>query len=314
MNSSQETLVDNRTTFPITDTMFPKVWSPFTLDLAKKKGVFPCDYMDYFEKIKETSLPPKEAFFNTLAKQHISDEAYAHAQHVRNEFGCRILRDYHDVYLATDVFTLADVVEQFRNICMDTYQLDPAHYYISPGLAWDAASRYTQVELDTISDYDMYLFMEHDFQWVPETEFPDVMQVADDASKGYILKVDLEYPEELHDTHNDYPLAPQTKHITPEIDAITLFRSVRKFAEDEGETCFIAVESVKTVLKMIKPIYTGFSKLELFKLWMYQFHYDVILKQYGPEKDRFMFTDTDSPTYHIETEDVYHDMKENEDN
>ncbi|PFX11926.1 hypothetical protein AWC38_SpisGene24193 [Stylophora pistillata] len=207
---------------------------------------------------------------------------------------------------------------------MDMYQLDPAHYYISPGLAWDAASRYTQVELDTISDYDMYLFMEHgirggismithrnaqannkyppdydasqpysyimyydannlygwamsqllpvtDFKWVPQMEFPDVMQVADDASEG-------------------------------------------KFVEDEGETCFVAEELLKTVLKRIKPIHTGFSMLELSKLWMYQFHYDVILKQYGPEKDRLLFTDTDSMTYHIETEDVYHDMKENEDN
>lgn len=63
-------------------------------------------------------------------------------------------------------------------VCLATYDLDPAHYYIAPGLAWDAALKSTQIKLD--------------------------------AETGYILEVDLEYPQRPDDTHNDYPLAPET--------------------------------------------------------------------------------------------------------
>ena len=46
--------------------------------------------------------------------------------------------DYHDLYLKSDVLLLADVFENFRKTCLKHYNLDPAHYYTSPGLAWDA--------------------------------------------------------------------------------------------------------------------------------------------------------------------------------
>ncbi|VDI78522.1 Hypothetical predicted protein [Mytilus galloprovincialis] len=93
------------------------------LDLLLRKGVYPYDYMDSFERLQETQLPPKEAFFSTLTGEHISDEDYAHAQKVWEAFGCKTMRDYHDLYLETDVVLLTDVFENFRKICMEQYMV-----------------------------------------------------------------------------------------------------------------------------------------------------------------------------------------------
>ena len=55
--------------------------------------------------------------------------------------------DYHDLYLKTDILLLADVFETYRKTCLKVYGLDPAHYYTSPGLSWDALLKHSDVEL-----------------------------------------------------------------------------------------------------------------------------------------------------------------------
>lgn len=75
-------------------------------------------------------------------------------------FQCQTLQDYHNLYLLTDTLLLADVFENFHTICLEKYQLDPAHYYAAPGLAWDAALKYTDMKLDTLTDINQHLFIE----------------------------------------------------------------------------------------------------------------------------------------------------------
>ena len=65
------------------------------------------------------------------------------------------MRDYHDLYLKSDVLLLADVFENFRDVCLTKYELDPAWYYTAPGLAWDAALKKTKVELELLADREM---------------------------------------------------------------------------------------------------------------------------------------------------------------
>ena len=72
----------------------------------------------------------------------------------------KTLQYYHDLYNEADVLLLADVFENFRDICIKNYKLDPAHYYTAPGLAWDAALKVTKVELELLSDIDMLLMVE----------------------------------------------------------------------------------------------------------------------------------------------------------
>ena len=102
---------------------------PSKVDLLLKKGVYPYDYMNSWSKMDETSLSSKDDFYSKLNDEHISDEDYARAQTVWAEFGIQILGEYHDLYMTTDVLLLADIFENFRDICLRDYDLDPCHYF-----------------------------------------------------------------------------------------------------------------------------------------------------------------------------------------
>ena len=128
--------------------------------LLTRKGVFPYDYVSSIDKLSETCLPPKDEFYSKLNDADISDEDYKHAIKVWNKFGCKTIKDYHDLYLKPDVLLLADVFENFRSTCLKHYKLDPAHYYTSPGLAWDACLKTTGQYLELLSDYDMLMMFE----------------------------------------------------------------------------------------------------------------------------------------------------------
>ena len=130
------------------------------LDLMKKKGVYPYDYMDSFSRFNETSLPKREDFYSILNDTDISEDDYKHAQDVWDAFKIKNLGEYHDLFLKTDVLLLADVFENFRETCLHYYKLDPCHYITSPGLSWDAMLKMTKINLDLICNIDMQLFIE----------------------------------------------------------------------------------------------------------------------------------------------------------
>ena len=92
--------------------------------------------------------------------EDISDEDYAHAQKVWNVFEIKNLGEYHNLYVQSDTLLLADVYENFRNMCLEKYQLDPSHFLSAPGLAWQACLKKTEVKLELLTDYDMILMIE----------------------------------------------------------------------------------------------------------------------------------------------------------
>ena len=87
-----------------------------------RKGVYPYEYMDSWERFNETSLPPKKDFYSELTLEDISDKDYEHAQKVFKEY-CTDLGDYHDLNVQTDTILLADVFETWVIIMICMFKL-----------------------------------------------------------------------------------------------------------------------------------------------------------------------------------------------
>ena len=83
--------------------------------------------MDSWEKFNETTLPNKKTFYSKLYLEDITDEDYIHAEKVFEELKLKNLGEYHDLYVQSDTLLLADVFENFRNKCIEIYELNPAH-------------------------------------------------------------------------------------------------------------------------------------------------------------------------------------------
>ena len=121
------------------------------------KGVYPNGYMEYWETSNET-LPEKEDFCSHLDMEDITDADYVHPKNVCKDFEIKNFGEYHDFYVQSDTLLLANVFENFRNMCLKIYELDFAHFLSAPLLAWQAALKKTRVKSDLLIDIDM-LFM-----------------------------------------------------------------------------------------------------------------------------------------------------------
>ena len=263
LKSSVEALVNNLPKDGFNN--LEKYFTTKQVNLLKQKGFFPYDYMDNIEKLKDTKPPPKEAFYSKLTGKGINNYNYNHVLNVWKTFKMKTFKEYLELYNISDVLLLADVFENFRDICLKNYGLDPVYYYTAPGLAWDACLKITGVNLELLSDVDKLLMIEkgirggisiisnrygkannkymkdfnkkepskylmyvdannlygwamsqklpvHSFKWMTNKEIENIFnnQIVQVWEKTpCILEVDLEYPEELHDLHNDYPLCPE---------------------------------------------------------------------------------------------------------
>ena len=107
-------------------------------NLLLRKGVYPYEYMDNWERFDETSLPNKESFYSYLNMENIDDIDYRHGNNVFKRFKFKNLGEYHYLYIQSDTLLLTDVFENFRNTCLKVYELDPVHFLSLPGLAWQA--------------------------------------------------------------------------------------------------------------------------------------------------------------------------------
>ena len=110
-------------------------------ELLTRKGVYPYEYMDSWEKMKETKLPSKEDYYSQLTGKNISEKDYEFANNVWKTFKLKNLGELHDLYMGTDVNLLADVFEAFREFNLKHYKLDPAHFLTAPSLSWSALSQ-----------------------------------------------------------------------------------------------------------------------------------------------------------------------------
>ena len=262
MSSSLEALVNNLPKDAFINLL--KYFTPKQAEILKQKGFYPYECMNSEEKFNDTKPPPREAFYSKLSGKGISEKNYKHVWNVWNTFKMKNFKEYHELYNITDVLLLADVFENFRDICLKIYGLDPVYYFTAPGLAWDACLKITNIDLELLSDLNMLLMFEkgirggisiisnrygeannkymgrgfnknkpskylmyldannlygcamseklptHGFKWLSGGEMEKIYENRHNLNKmPCILEVDLEYPKNLHDLHNDYPLCPE---------------------------------------------------------------------------------------------------------
>ena len=106
--------------------------------------------------------------------EDIRDIDYRHANNVFKVFKLENLGDYHDLYVQSDALLLSDVFNNFRDMCLNEYELDPAHFLSLPGLAWQACLKKTNIELELLTDYDMLLMVEEE-EYV--TQYTDMLKL-----------------------------------------------------------------------------------------------------------------------------------------
>ncbi|XP_062569833.1 uncharacterized protein LOC134231854, partial [Saccostrea cucullata] len=162
LSSSLDTLVQNLKSSG--DTHFKYFNRHFQTEKEKtlllRKGVYPYSFVTDASKFMTKQLPHKSAFYNSLSKTDISDEEYNHAQLVWDEMKMTTMGDYHDVYLLCDVLLLADVFERFKEVSIESFDLDPAQYFTLAGMCWSARLKMTKVELELLTDIDQYQMIE----------------------------------------------------------------------------------------------------------------------------------------------------------
>ena len=86
--------------------------------LLLRRGIYPYEYMDSWERFDETSLPDKEAFYSSINMGNITDIDYRYANKVFKNFYLKNLGDYYDLHVQSDTLLLADVSQNFRNKCI----------------------------------------------------------------------------------------------------------------------------------------------------------------------------------------------------
>ena len=145
---------------------FPSIFDFSKGDINKfilllRKGVYPYQFMDSWNRFSETSLPDKKYFYSRLNMENITDIDYRHVMGVFKEFKMNNLGDYHDLHVQSNTLFLADIFENFRNMSLKTYELDPAYFVSLPGFAWHVGLKITGVKLELITDINVLLMIEN---------------------------------------------------------------------------------------------------------------------------------------------------------
>ena len=286
LSSSLEKLVhslkiNENSSFSRLKTEFPEHHEELT-----QKGIYFYDYASSYNIFYENSIPAREIFYNKQTQSDIADEDYEHAQKIFSKMRCKNLGEYMLLYVKTDALLLCDVFENFRELSLSYYGLDPCQYFSLPGLSYDAMLKMTGVKLDLITDIEMQTMIEDNirggistinhrhftanneylndydpqipssyimyvdannlygkgmseklptgnFRWLSQQELQafNIVEMDPNGETCYILEVDLKYPKELHDIHNDYPLAVECKYIKKDISPYN-----KQFLEDHNET------------------------------------------------------------------------------
>ena len=302
--------------------------------LLIRKGIYPYEYMDDWDKFKETVLPPKEALHSKLAMAGVSEKDYEHARRVWSEFGINNLGEYHDLYLCMDVILLANILEAFRKVCLDNYGLDPAHFYTAPELAWKACLKKTRIRLELLLDPDMLLMFERGIRGGINTGLKyglmlELIHRAIEFKQLAWMKEYIDFNTKLrtaaaNDFEKDFYKLMNNAVFGKTMKNIRKHRNIKLITNREAYLKAVMKPNFKSGVRfgsnlmgceigkikvvMNKLVYLGQAILDLSKIVMYEFHYDYMKLKYNDKDLTLCYMDTDSLIYSIETDDFCKDI------
>eukprot|EP00102_Acyrthosiphon_pisum_P017244 XP_008188546.1 PREDICTED: uncharacterized protein LOC103310883 [Acyrthosiphon pisum] len=245
-----------------------RVFNNNDIELVTRKGVYCYEYTDSWEKLCETALPSKEHFYSTLHESHIDDADYEHAIRVWEHFNLNTLGEYSDLNIKVDVMLLCDVFENFRDLCLVTYGLDPNYYYTAPGMSFDCCLKITEVELELLSDYDQLLMTEA-------------------AIRGGLTQASMRYAQANNNKVPDYDSSKPESWIAY-LDATNLYGwAMCKYMPKDGFKWYEGNLDVENILKLLESSNEkskiGFS-LEVDVLYPQSLHDEHNELPYLPER------------------------------
>ena len=128
-------------------------WPESAVDKLKQKSFFPYRYIDNFDILEESKLPPRSLWTNSLHQfeVNVTQEEYEQAVEVFKIFECSTVVEYYDIYLQTDYFLLAAIVVCFRKVCYERYGLDCCQYYTASNLSGDAMLRTCKAPIELLT-------------------------------------------------------------------------------------------------------------------------------------------------------------------
>ena len=133
--------------------------------LERRKGIFPYEWFDSIDKLYETTLPPKEAFYSKLKQNSITDKEYTKLKQSsitdKEYTKCETIKYYMMLYLKTDVLLSIDVFERLRDKCLEYYEIDPCYTYSTPGLTWLCGLKYTNVRLKYYKEIQLIFMIQY---------------------------------------------------------------------------------------------------------------------------------------------------------
>jgi len=110
---------------------------------------------------KQTCLPSMSEFYSKLKMKGITEDEYKRAHEMWDTYKCKNMQDFHDVYVKLDVALLADCMENFPRVDIQEYGIDPAHCWTLAGYTWQCCLKITNLELQLITDPNVYLMFEN---------------------------------------------------------------------------------------------------------------------------------------------------------
>ena len=245
------------------------------LKLFSRKGLYPYEYMDLWEKFKLPVPLDKKHYYSESNDSGISDEDVNHIKNICATFSINNLGKYHDLYVESDTTLLADVFENFRDNCINLDKLDPAYYLSAPGPLWHSGSKMTGLTLELLTDENMLLL----FKKVRLGGICEAVTKYKKANNKYMKKYDATKPSSYLayvDANNLYGYSMSKKLPIGNFqwvqDTSIFTEDFIKNYDEESDIGYLLVVDVtypKNFMKIINIYHFYLSKPKLIKLLSY---------------------------------------------